>query len=147
MQLSIHNITDEKDIKQLTKFVMRQEQYYPNFYDWIQGKLIPRMLSERYKAIIGVESTSLVGCLIYDTFEDKIEIKNFRIDDKYKNRLLGQFLIRQIELHNKPLITDVTVNNFRAVEFFIKNGFRIIKAEELYTNNQLEYVVSKKAFE
>ena len=143
MVLNIKNIIDEKEVFNIIKFIEKQEQFYPNFYLWLNEKLKPRLMNERYKAYISVGDGNVNGCVIYDDKVDQIDIKNFRIDEKYQNRNLGRFLLKQLELFNKPLVSDITVGNFKAVKFFIRNGFDIVSMDELYQKGQLEYTIKK----
>jgi hypothetical protein len=74
-----------------------------------------------------------------------VEIKNFRIGDDYKKRYLGRFLLRQVEAETNfsPSVLDITTNNFRGVEFFIHNGYKIAGKECLYQPGQEEYIMKK----
>jgi len=142
LNLTIKTLQDEKDLKNLLEFISKQEQYYPNFKDWVFGKLQNRLENTSYKSLIAVENKAILGCLVYSDVEDITYIKNFRIDTFYQNRSLGTFLLNQIVGKNS-IITDITTTNFKAVEFFIKQGFKIASMEELYLKGQQEYIIKK----
>ncbi len=145
--LKITELQDEKDLSKLLKFMEKQPQYYPDYKDWVYGKCKQRTESGRYKPIIAFSKGLVIGNAVYQYLdENNIEIKNFRIDPKYRKRYLGRFLLKQIEYEtNRPNINlDVTVDNFKGVEFFIQNGFKIKEKKSLYSQKQSEYIMHKK---
>ena len=150
MNLQITNIQDEKDLKKLKYFMLKQPQYYPNFRNWVEEKCLPRIESEKYKTIIVISEGKIIGDAIYRKL-DKLntEIKNFRIDKNFRNRDLGHFLLNQIFFENPStnLITDVTTDNFPAVEFFIRNGFNIVEKKQLYKKGQDELILVRNSFQ
>jgi len=144
--LKITTLNDEKDLSQLLHFMSQQSQFYPNYKDWVYGKCKSRMESGRYKSIIAFSNNIIIGNAVYD-FIDKhyVELKNFRIDSKYQNRSLGYFLLMQLanETNGANIGLDVSVDNFKGVEFFIHNGFKIVDRKNLYSPNQSEYIMKK----
>lgn len=146
LPLTVTTPQDEKDLSDLLVFMGEQPQYYPNHRDWVHGKCKLRMESGRYKAITAVSDGMIVGNAVYDFIdENNVEIKNFRIDEKYQNRSLGRFLLKQVEVetNEKDTYLDVSVDNYPAVEFFILNGFKIDARENLYAANQPEYLMKR----
>jgi len=112
----------------------------------LYGKCQSRIESGRYKPIIAFSEGLVIGEAVYQFLNDThIEIKNFRIDPKYQNRDLGHFLLKQVEHETKKanMHLDVSVDNFEGVEFFILNGFKIIKKENLYSPNNPEYLMKR----
>jgi len=145
-RITFTSVQDEKDLRLLKKFLLKQPQFYPNHKDWIDGKCVPGIENGFYNNIIALVEGIIVGETVYRFLENnEIEIKNFRIDPDYRNRDIGHFLLKQIEADykDKKLILDVTTINFSGVEFFIRNGFKIVDAKELYKNGQLEYLMEK----
>ena len=129
--------------------MLNQHQFYPaqQYHDWIFGKCSDRIESGEYKTLLAISKGSLAGECVYSLLAQGIvEIKNFRIDEEYKNRDLGHFLLRQIEVETnaKVLTLDVTVDNFSGVQFFIRNGFNIDGKKRIYDPRQFEYLMSKK---
>jgi len=144
--LKITEPQDEKDLTRLLKFMEKQPQYYPKYKDWLYGKCKDRTESGRYKPIIAFSEGMVIGDAVYQYLdENNIELKNFRIDSKYRNRYLGRFLLKQVEYetNGSNIHLDVTVDNFKGVEFFIHNGFRIKGKKNLYSPSQSEYIMKK----
>lgn len=143
----IKSEASKKDLDILRRFMLQQPQYYPNFETWVNKKCIPNIEQKNYNSLIIISNVgTVIGDAIYTKLLDnKIKIKNFRIDPDYRNRDLGHFLLKQIayQTENAALVLDVTVDNYAGVEFFIRNGFNIIKKERLYLPNQDEYIMVK----
>jgi len=145
--ITITPARDEKELRMFRKFILGQPQFYPDFPEWVDYKCIPRIESGQYKNIIAIENGIIVGGAVWRILgNEKVEIKNLRIDPKFRRRDIGHFLFRQIEAENpgKTLVSDVSVDNFSGVEFVILNGFHITGAEELYVAGRTEYLIEKK---
>lgn len=137
---------NEQQLRMLKEFMLSQPQYYPNYGDWLDRKCLPRIKNKEYKSIIAISKRLVVGDAVYrELAENRIEIKNFRMDPEYQNRGLGHFLMSQIRFENpgKILTLDVTVDNFRGVEFFIRNSFNIKEKKQLYVAGQNEYLMER----
>ena len=148
MNFGIKRVEDEKELRQLRSFMLAQPQFYPEYREWLDGKCMPRIETGEYSNIIALSDGIVIGDAVYRYLDkNKVELKNFRIDPMYRRRDLGHFLLRQVEFENKGMLitADVTVSNFLGVQFFIRNGFRIVRMEELYRQGQLEYVIEKAA--
>jgi len=144
MELVITDNLTESTILKMIDFVSKQSQYYPKFSEWINDKLHPRLLCGNYEAVIVMSDGYVVGNSIYNRTDDNLELKNFRIDSQYQNRSVGSLLLSHLRCFDKPIVTDITVSNFSAVKFFIKNGFDILKMDTLYIEKQMEYVIISK---
>ena len=143
--MRLKEIEDEKELISFRDFLLKQPQWYPSFKDWVDSKCVPRVERGEYKAIFAY-SDGIIGDAVYRRLtQDTIEIKNFRIDEEYRHRDLGRFLLRQVEYDNPSsnLVLDVTLDNFSGIEFFVRNGFHIISREELYKKGQYELVMRK----
>jgi len=141
MELIITDNITEALIDDTISFVLKQKQLYPNFNEWVYDKLKPRLLNGDCKGTVIISDNKVVGnCLYYD-YADKIEIKNLRIDKDYRNLYLGKMLLSSIS--HKNITTDISVENFNAVKFFMMNGFEIEYADSLYRANQLEYIIRR----
>jgi ribosomal protein S18 acetylase RimI-like enzyme len=145
--LTITPVKDEKELRLLRDFMLKQPQLYPNYKEWVDGKCQMRIENDMYKTLVAISGGVVVGDAVYQYLSDgAIEIKNFRIDSEYRNRDLGHFLLRQLEMEAKlPRINlDVSVDNFLGVQFFIRNKFDIVQKAPLYSKNQQEYLMVKK---
>src|SRR3989339_28380 len=118
--LTITTIQDEKDLSLLLDFMKKQPQYYPNYKDWLFGKCKERIESGRYIPIITISKGKVIG------------------------EVLFQYLDKEnIEIKKASMNLDVSIDNFQGIEFFIQNGFKILKKENLYLPLQFEYVMKR----
>ncbi len=148
MNLVIRRVVDDFDLKKLREFMFGQPQLYPGYEGWVDEVCIPGIERGERRGIIAVSHGLVVGDAVWkDLGERRIELKNFRIGKGYSNRFLGRFLLEQVQAENpgKDLGLDVSVRNFEGVRFFLLNGCRIVGAEALYRQGQLEYLMEKPA--
>lgn len=155
--LEIRRVVDDVDIKHLRRFMLAQPQFYPDHNDWIDEKCLPRIEEGRAVGWIALVDGKIAGDAVYQTMAKPgmIELKNLRIDPDYRNRDIGHFLLRQVEVegithteettNGLTIVTDVSTPNFSGVEFFVRNGFKIVGMDELYTPGQSEYLLQKAA--
>ena len=142
--LTIKEVQDEKELKLLLNFMKKQKQYYPKYDEWLHEKCKPRIETGQYRTLVSIADGEITGDVVWTPLnKDDIEIRNLRIDPNYQNRALGTFLLRQIEVLQKNIFTDVSANNFSAVEFFILNGFKIRNMAHLYTQKVWEFELEK----
>jgi len=153
--LEIHRVGDDIDLRNLRRFMLGQPQFYPNFGDWLDGKCLPRIEAGLAVGWIALLDGKVAGDAVYQRLDEpgKVELKNLRIDPDYRNRALGHFLLRQVEVEGAAfagaepggltIVADVSTPNFSGVEFFVRNGFHIMDMGELYAPGQNEYVLQK----
>ena len=143
----VKSLEYNSELKLLEKFMLNQPQWYPNFKEWVDGKCVPRIDSGEYIPFLLFDKKDLVGDLVYRHLDNGvIELKNFRIDENYYNQYWGKVLLKQLEIiaNGKEIITDVTEQNDLALDFFMRNGFKITGKESLYRQGQNEYLLSFK---
>lgn len=144
--ITLKSLEDEKELRLLKGFLLRQPQFYPKYREWVDGKCADRIEKGMYKTIIAISEGAIIGDVVYRFLDGNIvELKNFRIDANYQNRDLGHFLLKQIEAEANPrkMTLDITVSNFSGVEFFIRNRFKIKRMERIYLPEQDEYIMEK----
>ena len=133
------------DLQHLQHFILKQPQFYPRHETWVRQKCIPFLKQGEYTAFLMPSGDGkAIGDVVYThVTKDQIKIKNFRIDPEYRNRDLGRFMLTQVyfETNKAEMVLDVTTDNFAGIEFFIRNGFHIIRKERLYIPTQDEYIM------
>lgn len=141
---------NKRQLYLLSRFMIKQPQYYPNFDKWLHKKCLPNIEKGNYKSIIILSNQSeVVGDVVYEIKDKKtVKLKNLRIDPLYRKRDLGHFLLSQVshDTENLNMILDITVDNFAGVEFFIRNGFKIMKKAKLYLSTQDEFIMKRASF-
>jgi ribosomal protein S18 acetylase RimI-like enzyme len=94
------------------------------------------------KEIIGIIICSLIPS------ENRIHIKYFLIDKKYRKKGLGTYMLKSITRMNYNTISlHVDTKNLIALKMYKKNNFRIIKLKEKYYSNPIRdsyYMILRK---
>ena len=146
MNLVVKTPEDEKELAALREFMLKQPQFYPRYQEWVDGVCVPGIEQEDREAIFVMSDRQVVGDVVFRQLQgQRVEIKNFRIDEQYRRRDLGHFLLNQVERVSRGgvIVLDVSVGNFPAVEFFTRNMFHIVGKSQLYVLGQEEYLMEK----
>ena len=155
--LEIRKVQDKKDLRLLCGFMLMQPQSYPNYQEWLYDKLSPRLESGEAEALLAIQDREIIGDVAYQelTTPKTVEIKNLRLDPNYRRRAVGHLLLRHAELEGAAMIgvppeeveviTDVSVDNFSGVEFFVRAGYKIVDMGDLYQTGRPEYVLHRTA--
>lgn len=89
-------------------------------------------------------ANTLRGFSILKYEEEKLMVKMTAMESPFQNQGLGSLLIKfaaeEAEILGIPLFSEVKVENFRAVNFFIRNEFSIIE----YSRQWNEYLLKLK---
>lgn len=85
------------------------------------------------------------GVIVYDFLYDRAEIEYICVLDQYKNKGIGSKLLNEIEkLNIKNITLEVKESNQVAINFYKKNGFRIVAIRENYYGNEDGYLMIKE---
>lgn len=151
IDLTIREISDEKDLRKLRYFLLGQALWYPNYERWIEDVCIPDIENNWKTAILGYSNGHVVGDAIFQKHKQlprTREIKNLRINPEYRRRDLAHFLIRQVEEENKEqfdrIIVDTDARNKTVVRFLNFCGYNPIMQMPLYSENNLDIIFSKE---
>lgn len=91
------------------------------------------------------EDDSIVGVIIYNEPYDRIEIDYIAVDENYKNKGIGSQLLKKIENNNiKNITLEVRQSNEVAINFYKKNGYKIVTIRKNYYNNEDGYLMLKE---
>ena len=85
------------------------------------------------------------GVVVYDFLYDRVEIEYICVLDEYKKLGIGTTLLKEIEkLSIKNITLEVKESNEIAIEFYKKNGFKIVATREKYYGNENGYLMIKE---
>lgn len=155
--LEFRKVGNEVDLDQLRRFMLAQPQLYPDYNEWVDSKCLPRIKSGHAEGLLVIQDDVVVGDAVYQRLPvpSRVEVKNLRVDEEYRNRAIGHLMLRQVEIEGALLVgarlgdltvvTDVSTPNFAAVKFFLLSGFEISGMDELYIPGQAEYLMEKAA--
>lgn len=149
MNISIREPTSYLDVKFLTDFLFNHNLDYPNYEQWVLRCKTEIEIGYK-KAIIAWEENKIAGCAIFQSHKELPnirEIKNLRIDSKYKNRRFGSFLLRQVEYFEREsysyLIADFRENLLEVERLLLSEDYSIVATRNLY-DQKFDKIALKK---
>jgi len=79
----------------------------------------------------------VVGMIIADIFDDRSEIIDISVDVMYRNRKIGDELVKYIidlskDNNCKDITLEVKVNNDAAIKLYKNNNFKVISIRKRY---------------
>lgn len=105
--------------------------------------------SDVTKFLVAKIDDQVVGALSCYQFLDEVELLNFVVDEKYQRQGIGQALFDQMineAKQVKKITLEVRKSNIKALNFYTKNGFRIISKRKNYYKNGEDALVLLKEF-
>ena len=96
-----------------------------------------------FKCLVYFEDI-IKGVIVYDFLYDRVEIEYIYVLNEYKNTGIGTKLLRKLEnLDIKNITLEVKESNEIAINFYKKNGFRIVTIRENYYGDENGYLMIK----
>ena len=103
------------------------------------------------KCFIYEEAEEIVGFIIADIFEDRAEIIDVAVDVMYRNKKIGDKLIKYVIDLSKnrgceSITLEVKVTNKPALKLYKNNNFEIVSIrKKYYSNGTIDaYLMSRK---
>ena len=103
------------------------------------------------KCFIYEESDEIVGFIIADIFEDRAEIIDVAVDVMYRNKKIGDKLVKYVvdlskENGCESITLEVKVTNKPALKLYKNNDFEIVSIrKKYYSNGTIDaYLMSRK---
>ncbi len=142
--------SDEKDVRKLNKFLLKQPLDYPNYGDWVD-KTKQEMLSGYKKSILAFSDDILVGDLVFQAhkqFPRVKELKNLRVHPKLQQRYFASFMLKQAEKENEldydAIICDTRSDRVEVMRALKFNGYAELIRASFYDKNIEDVVMVKK---
>tara|TARA_B100000900_G_C20540094_1_gene700082 strand:+ start:662 stop:1090 length:429 start_codon:yes stop_codon:yes gene_type:complete len=80
-----------------------------------------------------ISTTKIIGFVIFYHIQDEVEIIQIGIIKPYQRKNYGTLIINKIKkLNIKKIFLEVSVKNSKAINFYLKNGFKKIGIREGY---------------
>lgn len=76
------------------------------------------------------------GVIVYELIYDRIEIDYIKTDDKYKRMGIATKLLKHALKYAKSASLEVKSNNYGAIDFYLKNGFKKAAIRRNYYKDQ-----------
>ena len=87
-----------------------------------------------------ISTRKIIGFVIFYHVKDEIEIIQICILKSYQRKNYGSLIIDKMKqlINIKKIFLEVSVENFQAINFYLKNGFKKIGIRKAYykVNNQ-----------
>ena len=97
-----------------------------------------------FKCLVFFEDM-IKGVIVYDFLYDRVEIEYIYVLDQYKKLGIGTKLLNEIEkLNIKNITLEVKESNEIAINFYKKNGFKIVAVREKYYGDKNGYLMIKE---
>lgn len=87
------------------------------------------------KVIVYKQDNDIKGILVYDEIYDRIEIDYILVLEEYRKKGIGTKLLKYFN-NNQNISLEVRKSNIVAIEFYKKNGFRVVAKREKYYNGE-----------
>lgn len=120
--------------------------------DNIDGTFIDRELIETElnnnpfaKILLLEENNDIIGFIYYSDIYDRIEINQFEIDEKNRNKGKGKYLLQNlIDKEKKDITLEVKKDNFSAINVYKSKGFETKAVRKGYYNGIDGFLMERK---
>ena len=101
---------------------------------WIKKEFSTDTFENTFSTTIGCYEDDIIAFLTYSFMYDRAEIDYIYVDLKYRKNGIAQALFNEMinNIGNVSISLEVNVNNEAAIEFYKKNGFKIVSKREKY---------------
>lgn len=151
-------IADITDLLRKPRLWIPTEKDYPDHGTWLD-KSEAQLQSGNKRAMAARLGSETVGAILYQRnplSNASLEIRNISISPNIRNRYLGAFLLRNMEIeasrHDFPGVNEITVDtketNHEMIAFLCSQGYSISKVVDLYGQGSgLDVVLTKSVTE
>ena len=101
---------------------------------WIKKEFSTDTFENTFSTTIGCYEDDIIAFLTYSFMYDRAEIDYIYVDLKYRNNGIAQALFNEMinNIGNVSISLEVNINNKAAIDFYKKNGFKIVSKREKY---------------
>lgn len=147
---------DDKDLKPLERFLFSQDLGYSGYEKWIKKTCLPELYFNQKQGLAVIANNAIIADIIFQQHKqlpETLEIKNLRIDSRYRKRDIAHFLMKQAEVYARQTNQEQIIADFRAnkqyskelLKFILFCGFQVLfKSDSLYNDSQKDYIIGKQ---
>ena len=119
-------------------------------YNWTKSMFLEELENKNSSFKVLFLDNTLIGYIIYHIVLDEAEILNIVVDNKFKRKKLGNYLLEQTinDIANKNIKTiflEVGEKNIPAINLYLKFGFEQYNIRNNYYKNGENAILMKKA--
>lgn len=152
INLYFRSLQDEKEVDDLTKYLLHHDWKYSGYGDWVY-KTKEQILAGDKKAIIGLMEGKIVTNIIYQQhgqFPRIRELKNMRIASCVQGRGVGTFSLK-LALTENPKEFDAAILDIPEEKTLMRKivesiGFTELAREQIYDDKR-NHIIYVKEFE
>lgn len=101
--------------------------------------------------LVAEKNGKIIGFIVaVKTSKDSLRILMLAVDENYRKRGVGSRLLKKIILNFsdvRRIYLETRTDNIEAIEFYKKNGFKIVeKVKDFYTDGGEAYIMEKIIF-
>ncbi len=151
MVYQIALLKDPEEVLKIDAFLKKHPLDYPDYLLWAKKCRKQLELGEK-RAFFAIDDGIVIGSAVFQVHREDsstLEIKNFRVDEKYRNQGVGTALEELVESYArsagfKRIVGDAHQENLKIIAFLKKKGYREEAAECLYSPKKVEIILAKK---
>jgi ribosomal protein S18 acetylase RimI-like enzyme len=151
LDLHIKDI-DNKNLKQLQRFLEYQDLGYNQYNHWINRICIPELNAGYKQGYIVNTNNIIIATLIFQTHKElsqTLELKNLRVDNRFRGRDIAHFLLKNAEVFARRMGYKTIIGDFRAnkdysfsiLKLLLFSGYKVLFKAGIYKDGCQDYVV------
>ena len=124
------NITSVKkneysELMKIEKIIFKKQSLMDKFENYLNKNSVK---------IWKISTTKILGFVFFYHVKDEIEIIQIGIIKSYQRKNYGSLIINKIKKLNdiKKIFLEVSVENSKAIKFYLKNGFKKVGRRKAY---------------
>jgi len=139
-----------RDLRAGIDFLAAQDLSYPGYRDVWVPKAEHECISGWKTMILARTHGIVIGDVVFQPHKQLPrvrEIKNLRIHPNFRDRFFAAFLLKQAEKEQSndydAIVADARENQPGIVNFFLRQGYRVIAVQSLYEKGRQEVILAK----
>ena len=129
----------------ISEFNLKDIDFVNELLSQFNFNILESSLNNTFFKVKVYKEETIKGVLVYDLFYDRIEIEYIAVHDQYKNQGIGTKLISSIEDNNiKNISLEVSEENITAINFYKKNGYKVVAKRKNYYKDKDAYLMLKE---
>ncbi len=152
MHYEFKQVSDQKDLRLLGRFIHEHALWYPRYDDWVEYVCIPEIDTGTKKAVVCWAEGTIVGNIIFQRHKQlprTIELKNLRINPNMRGRGIAHFLVKQLETDARQqgierVIGDTDERRKDILALMQYMGYTFIQSTSLYSQDAIDIIFMKE---
>lgn len=135
------NKVEISDLDQIDKI---QQKYFYGFNYYKRNTLLEILNNKNVIFIKIIDQNIIKGYLIAYILVDHIDLYQIATDLQYQNQGIANKLINELYEYKLPILVEVNENNIKAISFYEKQGFKLVRIIKKYYEYSDGYLYKKE---